>query len=423
MRAVSGKPASLSAGLFALCLTANPFLFPAAVSAGIPQQSKSLQYDVSVVNIEVPVRVYDGDSFVGDLTINDFEVFEDGVPQTIEALYLIKNAALERKEGGLSYVPNTGRTFFLFFQVYTPNPKIGDGIDYFVRNVLKPGDRLTVVTSLKTYRLKKEMLEDTPKDRISRQLAELVQHDTLVGNAEYLSLLDELKHMVTAGGVDQTGARQPDLGLFGDGSWQEFLMNYRDIRERLDRVRRLDGERLLSFADYLKSTEGQKIVIIFYQREYVPMVDRKRYIGLFESGEDILVEQDFKDLFDLYKRDQKIDTERIKRTFSDALISIHFLFVTTAPEHLAGTNEAAMEEHSEDLYSPFLEMARATGGLSESSSNPASLMKASSRAAENYYLLYYRPSSPSADGKFREIKVVVKNRAYRVLHRAGYFSK
>jgi VWFA-related protein len=424
MRAVAGKPASLSVGLFALCLTSIIlFLFPTTLRAGIPQQSESLQYDVSVVNIEVPVRVYDGDSFVGNLTIKDFEVFENGVPQTIEALYLIKNAALERKEGGLPFAPKTVRNFFLFFQVYTPNPKIGEGVDYFVRNVLKPGDRLTVVTSLKTYRLKKEMLEESPKDRIGQQLTELVKHDTLAGNLEYMSLLNELKRMVTEGGVDSTGARQPDLSLYGEGSWQEFLMNYRDIRERLEKIRRLDGERLLSFADYLKKTDGQKIVIVFYQREYVPMVDRKKYIGAFESGEDILVEQDFKDLFDLYKRDQKLDTERIKRTFADASISVHFLFVTTAPEHVGGLADAAMEEHSEDLYSPFLEMAKATGGLAESSSNPASLMKASGTAAENYYLLYYKPSSPSADGKFREIKVVVKNKPYRVLHRAGYFAK
>ena len=393
------------------------------ISADPGQQAAPLQHEVSVVNIEIPVRVYDGDRFVEGLTIDDFQVFEDDVPQTIAALYEIRGAALERREERQAFRPNTGRNFFLFFQVYKPDPKTGEGIDYFVRNVLRPGDDLTVVTSMKTYHLKKNLLAESSKERISEQLAELVRRDTLAGNMEYVGLLEELKRMVTGGGIGEGGALQPDLGLYGDGSWAEFLTHYRDVRERLEKVRQLDSEKLLSFADYLKKTEGQKIVLVFYQREYMPMVDRKKYIGRFESGEDFLVEQDFKDLFDLYRRDSKIDTKTIQRTFSDASISIHFLYVTTAPEPVSGLNPSALEEHSEDVFSPFREMARATGGLAGSSSNPASLMKESATAVENYYLLYYKPSSPAADGKFRQIKVVVKNRSYRVLHRAGYFAR
>jgi VWFA-related protein len=386
----------------------------------LPQQ---LSHDVRVVNIEVPVRVFDGDSFVPDLAIDDFEVYEDGVPQELQAVYLIKNAAVERKEEKTAFTPKTERNFFLFFQVYTYNPKLEEAIDYFVRNVLRPEDSLTVVTSLKQYRLKKEWIAKSSKDEMARQLTKLVRHDTLVGNTEYLSILNELKRMMAGGRLDSTGAVSPDLDLFGEGSWGEFLMNYRDLRERLEKLRSFDPDRLISFADYLKRMEGQKNVLLFYQREYMPMLDRKKYIGLFEDGADLIVEQDFKDLFDLYKRDSKIDAKRIKRIFSDASISIHFLFMTGAPEHIGGLSDAAMEEHSEDIYQPFLEMAKATGGLAESSSNPAFMMKKAGDAFENYYLLYYKPTNTAADGKFREIKITVKNRGYRVLHRAGYFAK
>jgi len=61
--------------------------------------SQKLSYEVRVVNIEVPVRVFDGDKFVDHLRLDDFEVLEDGVPQKIEAVYLFKRTALERKEG------------------------------------------------------------------------------------------------------------------------------------------------------------------------------------------------------------------------------------------------------------------------------------------------------------------------------------
>ena len=39
--------------------------------------TQEIQEQSFVVNIEVPVRVYKGDTFAGDLKIDDFEVFED----------------------------------------------------------------------------------------------------------------------------------------------------------------------------------------------------------------------------------------------------------------------------------------------------------------------------------------------------------
>ena len=392
----------------------------AAALVAFPQQ---ITHEVRVVNIEVPVRVFDGPLAVQDLTIGDFEVYEDGVLQDIQAAYFIKSSVVERREEKSAFLPNTARNFFLFFQVYTWNPKLESAIRYFVNNVMRPSDNLTVVTSANLYRLKKEWLAKSSKEETADRLAEIVRRDTLVGNTEYRSILEELKRMMTGGRVDGTGEAQPDLELFGEGSWSEFLMNYRDLRERLEQIRSLDPERLITFAEYLKKMDGQKDVLIFYQREFMPTLDSKKYIGLFEDGTDFIVEQDFKDLFDLYKRDSKIDAKKIKRIFSDASISIHFLFMTSAPDKAGLLGEAEMEEHSEDIFQPFLEMAKATGGLAESSANPSSMMKKAGEALENYYLLYYTPKNTAPDGKFREIRIAVKGKSYRVLHRAGYFAK
>jgi hypothetical protein len=50
-------------------------------------------------------------------------------------------------------------------------------------------------------------------------------------------------------------------------------------------------------------------------------------------------------------------------------------------------------------------------------------MKTAANASERYYLLYYRPRNYTEDGRFHEITVKVKNRNYRISHRAGYFAK
>ena len=78
-----------------------------------------------VVNIEVPVRVYVDSTFVDDLTINDFEILEEGISQKIEAVYLIKKMAVERSEEKRRFNPDTKRNYFLFFEVADYQPRIG----------------------------------------------------------------------------------------------------------------------------------------------------------------------------------------------------------------------------------------------------------------------------------------------------------
>ena len=59
---------------------------------GLALIAQEIQERAVSINIEVPVRVYKGNDFVDDLTINDFEVYEDGILQDVEAVYLINRA-------------------------------------------------------------------------------------------------------------------------------------------------------------------------------------------------------------------------------------------------------------------------------------------------------------------------------------------
>jgi hypothetical protein len=125
-------------------------------------------------------------------------------------------------------------------------------------------------------------------------------------------------------------------------------------------------------------------------------------------------------LFEFYKRELTFDPELIKNAFADAAVSVHFLFLTPAPDVVQGVR---LEEQSDDVYAAFREIARASGGFVESSANPAMLMKSAVEASESYYLIYYSPQKYVRDGTFREIKVRVKNSDLRLVHRLGYFAR
>jgi hypothetical protein len=79
-----------------------------------------------------------------------------------------------------------------------------------------------------------------------------------------------------------------------------------------------------------------------------------------------------------------------------------------------------MREQSEDVFSTFSEVTKATGGLIRTSQNPAMGFKNAVNASESCYFLFYSPKNYKRDGKFKTIEVKVKNRNYSIKHRTGY---
>jgi hypothetical protein len=384
-----------------------------------------------VVNIEVPVRVYNGSTFVDNLTIGDFEISEEGIPQKIEAVYLINKMAVERSEEKRRFSPDTKRTYFLFFEMADYHPKISEGLDIFINNVFSPEDNLYITTPLKTYALKKGALRIKPKKEIVQEIISIVRGDTQQGNQEYRESIRVLSD-VSLKLAESLTTSSPDLTSTAElaGSTEDLqddtlvlemlLLQYSDVLAKLENLRRVDQFRLLDFAKYLKNRSGQKYVYMFYQSEFIPQIDpmiMSQFETLYQDNPAML--QRMSSLFDFFTREKSFDVDEVKMAYSDSSTSIHFLLLTERPVAEQGVR---MVEHSEDIFSAFREMAMATGGLVVSSSNPAYAFQQALDASENYYLLYYRPKDYVVDGKFKEIEISIKGKKYKVIHRAGYFS-
>lgn len=414
-------------------------LFSSIFFMGLVLFSQQIKEEATVINIEVPVRVFSGKTFVDNLTIDDFEVLENGIPQNIEAVYFVKKRSVERSQEKKRFSPKTVRSYFLFFELSKYDPKIGDAIEYFVHNVLAPGDNLSFVTSMNTYRMKNIAFEVTSPDEVAKQLIAKVRRDTMTGNSEYRYMISEIAGLAQSLSVHMSQVRlqvasqqtivedvtapMSDISspsLYDGRTLEEQFSLYENFIFKLDNLRRMNQEKLIHFAKYLKDKEGQKYVTIFYQKEFIPQLDPRllsQTISLFQDRPVVL--QTIANVIEFYQREVPINTELVKQTYADSSISIHFLYLTTPPESYYGVY---MADHSEDIFSAFQEMAHATGGYIDSSARADFLFKSAVEASENYYLLYYSPNSYTADGQFKEIKIKVKNKDYRILHRAGYFS-
>ena len=379
----------------------------------LPQE---LQHTTGVVNVEVPVRVFDGDRFVDDLALGDFEIFENGRPQRIVAFYFVQKTSIQKKEeapgpAASKPAPKTARTIVFQFEVLEPTPKIDDAVDYFFNEVLQPDDSLTVVTPRTSYRFKPEALARLPRPEIARQLKDKIRSDILAGATEHRRLLGNIRDVMKM-------PLEPDQKLEIVGGF------VRQLRDRLG----IDTPSLRRLAQALKAQEGQKYVFLFYQRELIPAPD-------FGQFGDESLNSDQSSLSDAFaadaKRTSEVTPKAIEQIFSDASITAHLIFLTQSRMNAAGLDGELQrggggglqtKDISASIFSSLREVARATGGIAESSSNPFAAFRKAVTASENYYLLYYVPEDYRADGKFKEIKVRVKGKGYRVSNRAGYFA-
>jgi len=367
--------------------------------------AQEIQHGVITINVEVPVRVFKGNRFLDHLTREDFEVYENGILQQLEAVYLIKKTDITREDTSLRpdesrkrFVPQVGRNFILAFEITDYFPRIKEALAYFFEHVITLQDTLTVVTPVKTYRFNSAALRDMPKEKISALLNERLRSDIKKGCMEYHSMLREYKSLW-------------DSSLSAQETQRLLIQKIREFRQ----LRNLSEEKIQAFADHLKNLGGQKFVFLFYQRELFPFPELPfEYFANLELTSELmtLVPQNI---------------HKIKQRFSDSSITINFFYITQPQRELADDYFALRqgilwEDISAGIFSTFLEMAESTGGLAESSANIAYALEKGSVASENYYLLYYSPKHYAADGKFREIKVKVKELNCRVIHRAGYIS-
>ena len=380
------------------------------------------QHSVTVRNIEVPVRVFVDQQFVDNLTIDDFEIYENGILQKIEALYLANKNSISRQQELKAFSPQLARHYYLLFQIIEYNPKLEASIEYFFKNVLLPQDTLTLMTPQKNYHLSSAALQKKKKEAIAKEMLKLLRKDTKISSSAYRSSMNSLRGLVSAisGGDSMTSFdATADLDQ-GASSLGMLLRRYRNNLNKLEGLRMVDQNVFIQFATKVKSFPGQKHVFFFYEREFRPELSAtvvNNLVANYQGEPSVLA--DIQDLFQFYQRHERINTEKIYQAFTDASIRFNFLFVDRQERSSSGIT---MKEQSEDFFSAFRATAIATGGTVDTSTNPSAAFENALKAGENYYLLYYSPANYTSDGTYKKIEVKVKNQKCKVTYRQGYIA-
>jgi VWFA-related protein len=359
--------------------------------------SQELKHDAIVINIEVPVRVFKGDVFVDNLRIDNFEIYENGELQRVEAVYLIRKTKIKREEIGMQPKqtrsknrPVLNRHFVMIFELNRILPETEDAIRYFFGNVVMSSDKLTVITPIKTYRFREISWLVVPRVEMANQLIKILREDIFAMYESWGNPVDFQNDISTG-----------DLG--------------REIQISNVGNRYLNEDRLISVAENLKRMPGQKNVFLFLQQDliYSPMPQTSNSIA------GIFTDLNFLDYMSTVAGHSLITPQKIKKAFADSSILFQIIYLK---EKLLFFSPFDMIDTTASMFSTLKDVSEATGGMAHVTINPTATFKRAIEASENYYLLYYYPKAYEADGKFRKIKVKVKGRNYKVIHRAGYIA-
>jgi hypothetical protein len=379
----------------------------------------------TIENIEVPVRIFKGNSFVNNLQLADFEVYEDGIRQKLNALYYFEDNRIIKSEGIKTYFPRKTRDFYLIIEVSKLNVRIRDALQYFIHNVLYPEDNLTIITPVNTYVMKANALRVLSPEDVEQQLVRTLQNDALMRRTEYQSIFSEIMKLTEL--LEGTKSIDPSQEMDASYISPRFkgfnLARYSYYLEQLERINSVDETKLLNIATLLKNQEGEKNVFLFYQREPIPNIKPNllsQFIEYNRERPDLVHRLSY--LEEFFQRDLSFNVDRLKMAYADASISLDFLFFTKPPRH---TREIQIVQKPEELYQVFNEISRGTGGTLDSALDPKTNLRIAKETIRQYYLLYYSPKRQTKSRDFRQVmvKALVHGSDYKIVHRSGYYGR
>jgi len=362
--------------------------------------------DLEGVKVDVPLRVYDNDKFVTGLTRNDLVVYENGQLVKVESLCEIKEAEIKRQEGIMEIPPSTSRNIVLIFHAVEYTSEIGDAIETFFNQILLPGDQFMLVTPDKPYSFSQQTLEKYTKEQLTDAIKKTLKRDISVLGESYLAIIKAMRNIIRFL-ADELGDKEVS---------KQYLMQYKELLENLNALRKINEPYLLKFSNALKQVKGQSLIFLFYQQELMPIPDHR-------TINDLSRLQDYKfdvlDIFESHTGVEPINVRRIKEAFADAAVTFHHIYIKNPQGRL---HRLIWKEHSIDMFKTFSELASETGGIVETTSKPDVAFRHAAATVENYYLITYVSPDPAKDGGFRNIEIKHKD-AYKAIHRKGYFAK
>jgi hypothetical protein len=386
--------AAAALALIILCFTA------------LGQEPERIREEVEVINVEVPVRVYYKKKPIKGLKKEDFKLFIGGKEREIHGFYQV-----QKQIKTSSTTTGSPRLFVLVFNVSSDNPQLLNGLHDLFENVIRPGDRLIVLTN--NIYIKEKTVADPQREL--EKLKKIVKVETLKMKQVLISLESNMRYMASSFGTatSQEGTRvERDI----EGPIARFIDDYRNyFNEFKQRFFNPNAALYLEVAQFLKRCKIEKWVLYFYQAPVFPLLSRTNG-NIYET-----IDQFYRGLgelnpyvFDVELAITKPDKSRVQeisKIFLNTGATFHTLLMS--PETMQFIDEFEYRPVAIDSEYVSREAAKLTGGSIIASNNIGKFVKKIAAKEDVYYMLTYVPKK--GEGKAK-LKVQVSNKKYRLVY-------
>ena len=383
----------------------------------------------TVTVVEVPVQVISSGAPVRDLTVNDFELLDGRRQVEITGFDFVDLSLVEGKPTQQQIPVAARRHFLLFFDLFFTAPdsvgRAQQAAADLVLTSLHPTDLVAVAVFDTRPRLVLGFTSDRSQLRQAiRSLGQVQVSETVVRDPLGLVISDI--GAALAAGDEVAGATQTAGGIDAGAMLAETrreLQNLQEQAERGNEASRIAAmtQGMSALSDWMASVEGRKHVVflsegmptrVLYGNQGLTDEDRASLLADSEAviqgrTQEVDQQSTFGD------SSAQSSMERMLRQFREANCTIQAVDVSG---QIAG--EAQSKRGS------LLQMAKDTGG--EMFSNFTNLGDAMEEMLERNsvtYLLAFQPGNLKPDGKFRRLRVRLKDapRGTQVVHRPGYY--
>jgi VWFA-related protein len=407
--------------------------FAAMAAAALPlfgQQKLVESIEVRVVNIDVVVTDRTGNPVTG-LTKDDFELFENGRPQTITNLYEVKpesaapataiaTPGAQQAEAPLLPAEMRIRRFIIFIDNFSLHPfkrnQIFKSLNKFIDEQMRPEDEAEIVVWSQSLKIITPFTTDKKalKSGIA-QLSERVNAGMSIDNEadqvkrhcqELLDMARDGKMLTMPQAYDQC---RSTVSAHADRVWMISKTLLEAMRLTMTTLSGLEGKKVMVFAGaHLPEQPGLELYMYMTQL-FGPFIKNIQMQG-FNSD-----------------RSQTFSIERLARQANADGVTMYMIDAadsrdTTSAEQSRMTETDESFTKFSNTAMAYLTLARVTGGISlTNTSNFDVAFNTVARDLNSYYSLGYKPG----DDRPGDHRVVVKtkNAAYSVRSRTTYAPK
>ncbi len=402
---------------------------------------------VTVRNIQIPIRVFDGKKPVDGLKKEDFQLLLGGKSVPVNGFYEVRNQLKKVVPGAAvsATMDNPPRLFVLLFNLSDHHQDLEGILDTLFTDIVRRDDRIIVITN--HFFLSEWVVKDPAAART--KIAGILTKETSKLATEVAWFENELKSIAARLKSRLDDPEERKIQTFPTHLFQEFFLEYQlvlsDIKEN---YLALPLNQFIRIAEYLKGQRVQKWVLNFYQISHFPLLstfgELTHLVDKYQSGERdevgqaaeeaVSAESRGPDPMKVYLYDAKSSSKTVTglakgfdswiRKRDDMLTNdISKAFLNTGATFHTMLLKPINPGFSDDYkYEPFAsetevilkKLSHMTGGSILVSNKMKDFVKDVVTREDVLYMLSYVP--PAKAGKKALLEVRVKGKNYRVVY-------